>query len=1203
MERLPHEHLSLYELTLLVSDRTFHGPPPDVSDSDTKELEDHLLSCEECRKLLEREQSLFLLSMRRQPKDVFQVGPNCVSEQGWAEIVAGQHSAEETQRQLEHTLNCAHCAALLKRSAEQFADDATDEEKRIIDNLRSADPNWQRALALQLRQLSSSENPNQTEKKTWHKGFLIRLMFGAASATVLLSVAWWFAYGRADRNVNRLLSEAYSTQRTTVLRMYGARYAPVEALRGTGVSEVQPPTTLLEAEILIAKHLRSRPDAPFWLDARGRAELMNDRYGSALAVLERAYRYAPEDPKIRIDLASAYFLRGDELKRSEDYGRAADLLGQVLSKDPRNAVARFNRAIVSERLHLYEQAIADWKQYLELDPSSPWSEEARQHLKDLHAQINRHQENMERALVGPAEFVALVHDHRPGSHQDVDTRADRYFELALREWIPLAFSNPTTSDSVAAHAALDDLAKILAQRHGDFWLTDFLRELQRNPLSRTGLPQLVDAVKHNETSDYDNARQSAVDAASAFRAARMSSGEIMARFEASYADQLKYQISNCLTEARARGDPHSTDRYPWLQAQLALEMAACTDWNDEAAPKFSSEALSLAELHHYPSLALRATTFLATLYEDHGDASSAWRYASDGLAQFWEGDYPSMRGYSLYAGLDYVAEDEKEWSFDVQILEEAATLLGDDPDLEMRAMQRYRLANALVMTGDYSSAEHDFQEAETLFSRSGEGTRKNNLEFETQIGLAKLELLRFHPGRTIRRLEPLKATAEQSPDPNLMFDYFRNLGLAYFAVGDPDQARASLAVAVTLAERSLQTNRDERERLIWCRKSDEVYRALVQINSFGFPKDAFSEWEWFKGASLRGGVSPSVLDPRKTVSVDPASAPALSFLPPADTVIVSYALLPQGLLAWSYSRDGVTQHHLGLSKLDLDRLAHKFADHCSRPDSDANILKAESQELYEKLLAPMELSLRPFTHLVIEPDQILWMIPFEALLDRNGVYLGDRYAISMSPGLDYLSLTPSRQRVSEQSRIVIVADPEISGRAPLDDAEKEAKGIAQQFRYNTLLLKSDADYGRVAEQIEDADIFHFSGHATATPDGVGLVFGNSVMDVSKIRVSKFLHLKLAVLSACDTANGTSAVFDDRDSLARLLVGAGVPDVVASRWMADSRATATLMRVFYAQLVSGKGVSSALREASRKLRGNQEFLHPFYWANFSAFGKS
>ena len=161
------------------------------------------------------------------------------------------------------------------------------------------------------------------------------------------------------------------------------------------------------------------------------------------------------------------------------------------------------------------------------------------------------------------------------------------------------------------------------------------------------------------------------------------------------------------------------------------------------------------------------------------------------------------------------------------------------------------------------------------------------------------------------------------------------------------------------------------------------------------------------------------------------------------------------------------------------------------------------------------------------------MIPFEALLDQENIYLADRYAVSLSPGLDYLAATPPWQGITKDTRILIAGNPKVTGRAPLEDAEQEAKGIARQFRYSKLLLQENVAYAEIAKQVNDAEIFHFSGHAAASPDGVGLVLGDSVLNVARVRVSEFSHVKLAVLSGCSTATGTAVVFDDRDSLARL----------------------------------------------------------------------
>ena len=1202
MARLQDEHLTLHELRVCLSARLSNATALARADTDQLRMEEHILACGQCRELLDQEQLLARISFQPQDSKALVEPVDCPSEQKWRELAAGLHSPTETHVHLEHAMLCAHCAAQIKMAAEEFADEITDEEREVLRTLRSSDADWQDSLARRLQRLYVA-SPKLTT--AWWRRHAINLQVAIGlSALALLAVGFFWAWTQRPSNrVNRLLSRAYSEQRTTDLRMADARYSPVEAFRGSEISHLQRPTSLLEAELLISKELVVKPDDPFWLDARAKADLMDDNYASALSMLKRAHQYAPEDQAIVIDLASAFFLRAEELKRSEDYGRAIDLLGQVLSRNPNNELARFNRAIAAERLLLFEQAAEDWHRYLELDPRSPWSEEARKRLAALQEKIDLHHHHSQGPLLTPSGFVTLVQDNNQHSREVLNSHIERYFEIALREWVPEAFSTAGDSSRTVARQALDCLSQVLISKHQDYWLADFLKQLDARPASKAGLRYLGDFMKFNQIADLENAHKSAINAVRSFRETSNPPGELLSEFHASYADQLAHLVDNCLSEARAQEDPRVAEKYPWLHAQFALESAACTNLSDEGARKLAHQALQLAKQHNYPSIELRATTFLAQLYQYLGDTSSAWKYSTEGLARYWAGDYPAIRGYSLYVGIDLVAEDAKEWFLDAQVLKEASTFIADDPDFELRAMEQHRLANALAMTGDFTGAEESLKNADTLFLRSSDGTRKANLEFEAQIGLAKLDLFRSHPAMAIERLEPLREKVHGLSDQDLAFDYFRDIGLAYFAAGKYVEARSDLHSALEFAEKSLRTNRDERERLIWSQKTDQAYRAIVQLGLSGSPRDAFAQWEWFKGASLRGSRIQDQNHGQKNESFVPASV-SLPFAVPPDTVVLSYAVLPEGTFAWTYSHEGVRQFRLPITALELSSLSRKFSDHCSRPDSALETLLAESRLLYEKLVEPIEPALTSYGHLLIEPDEVLWLIPFDALLNKSSIYLGDRYAISLSPGLNYLAVSPPWQGISKESRILIAGDPQTSGKKSLPDAEEEAKGIARQFRSNELLLKGDANYTRIAEQMKDAEIFHFSGHVAASPNGAGLVLGDStVMDVARVGVSQFPRLKLAVLSACNSANGAGDVFDDRDSLARLLVGAGVTEVVATRWMVNSRAAAALMPEFYAQLLSGKQLSLALRDAKHKLRGNKEFAHPFYWASFSVFGKS
>jgi CHAT domain-containing protein len=1162
-------------------------------------MEGHLLACAECRELLEQAQFFLRMSIKFPNIDGPGLSRDCLSEQDWRSVAIGMWPARETQDHIDHALDCPRCAALLQRAAEEFADEPAEDETRILSRLKSAEANWQAELGRMMSRQSSSAASRQTANastRRWNRP--VALATAMAAALIVSLPLWWFTYSRSGNNVDRLLSRAYTEQRTMEMRLAGADYAPVEAFRGGESSEFHRPTSLLEAEVIIAKQLASNPDEPFWLDAQARADLMNDDYASAIPVLERAHRYAPEDREVGINLASAFFLRAEILKRSEDYGQTVELLGQVLSKDSRNEVALFNRAVALERLHLYGQAAVDWRHYLELDPISPWAAEARKRAAGVEEKIRLQNNQSEKPLLGPVGFQVLLETNPQNAAAELDQRFEQYFAIALSDWISLSYAQGPTEQVEPSRRALQALAKVMLSKHGDHWLADFLGETSHGPAGLRAINALAEAVRTSQTADLDHVHKAAIDAATAFRQSGNRAGELMARFQASYADQLAHQLASCLSETRVRGDPLVVERYPWLRTQFALESSVCTGLTDESARQLASDALEVARTHNYGSLELRATNFLTELYQYLGDTSTAWRYSADGLVRYWAGDYPRMRGYSLYIGLDTVAEERQQWYLDAQILGEASRFIAGDPDFELRAIERHRLANAQAMTGDFQSARASLEEARLLFLRSASGLRKDNFELEAQIGLAKLDLFRSQPAAAVERLEPLAGRVKHLSDEDLVFEYSSVLGLAYFALGSSAPAHECLLNALRLVEDSLRKNSDERDRLTWCRRADRVYRALVALDLARPAEETFGEWEWFKGASLRDA-------PRSRedlLASGHLSSP--SVLLPPNTIVVSYAALPQGILAWTYSGTGTRLYRLTVSAPEIEELAHRFADHCARPDSDLRTLHRESRALYEKLIAPLEPFLSSYQHLVIEPDQGLWFIPFEALQDKQGTYLADRYAISFSPGLDYLTNATPWHGISGQNPILLAADPGMVGKKPLDDAKEEAKGIAHQFRYAQLLLEEDADYRRIAEGVRKAEVFHFSGHAAASPDGVGLMLGDSdVLDAAAIRVSDFSGLRLAVLSACVSANGSTGVFDDRDSLARLLVGAGVPEVVASRWVVNSRATARLMEEFYTQLLSGKDVSLALSNASRKLREQAEFRHPFYWASFSAFGKS
>src|SRR5262249_37638479 len=163
-------------------------------------------------------------------------------------------------------------------------------------------------------------------------------------------------------------------QRVFEFRLPAASYARVESpQQGAERSAFTRPIVLLEAESRIAEHLAKDPEDAQWLRLRARAEMLDQDYDDAVSTLRPAAAAQPRDVALLAELGCAYALRAGGDRREIDYGAAIDTLWRFLRVSPNSPVALFNRAVVYERLFLYDDAMRDWADYLKLDPSGGWA--------------------------------------------------------------------------------------------------------------------------------------------------------------------------------------------------------------------------------------------------------------------------------------------------------------------------------------------------------------------------------------------------------------------------------------------------------------------------------------------------------------------------------------------------------------------------------------------------------------------------------------------------------------------------------------------------------------------------------------------------------------------------------------------------------------------------------------------------------------
>jgi CHAT domain-containing protein len=389
--------------------------------------------------------------------------------------------------------------------------------------------------------------------------------------------------------------------------------------------------------------------------------------------------------------------------------------------------------------------------------------------------------------------------------------------------------------------------------------------------------------------------------------------------------------------------------------------------------------------------------------------------------------------------------------------------------------------------------------------------------------------------------------------------------------------------------RSLQ---QESDKLAWSRGRTELYRDLLKVElKLKTPTEALAAWEWYKGASLR----PSTLAPTNAPSFNPSQV--------GDNALISYALLKGQIVAFVLRNRNVRVHTLPLPS-DLEPTVSHFLNLCSDPSSDIAQLNTTSAHLYRNLVAPLEADIRGATTLTIETDGVLDQVPFNLLQSSDGHYLGDKFEVTFSQGIPYSRPSPGVLSPESTALVVVAAGAVDSGLPVLPGADQEGTEVASLFHNAVLISGHEATRAEVLAQLRDARLLHFAGHAYAGFNRVGLVLGpESLLSSHDIAALGLRNLRLAVLSACDTANGDEGTSADGNSIARTLVAAGVPNVVASRWRVDSTVTRQLMRVFYSNLTSGKTPAESLRAASAAVRSIPAYQHPYYWASFAVFGTS
>jgi CHAT domain-containing protein/tetratricopeptide (TPR) repeat protein len=313
-------------------------------------------------------------------------------------------------------------------------------------------------------------------------------------------------------------------------------------------------------------------------------------------------------------------------------------------------------------------------------------------------------------------------------------------------------------------------------------------------------------------------------------------------------------------------------------------------------------------------------------------------------------------------------------------------------------------------------------------------------------------------------------------------------------------------------------------------------------------------------------------------------------------------------------------------------------------------LKQLSATVLHRLLAKVA-STGECDRLVISPDGALWLLPWHALLLKDGeTFAVEKYVFQyVVSGRDLFSthVPPNVKRKGKSPVSLILADPDY-GKAPanpavefkrLRDTRREAKAAFLALRRadgrRPKLLRGPDATKKAVQNARGVPVLYLATHGFFAPrnggnshplDRCGLPFAGAYRSWAKGvlsgREAAALDLRgtrLVVLSACQTGIGDEEAGEQVRGLRQAFQLAGARAVVSTLWEVPSEYSADLMESFLKQrLARGADLAVNLCQAQRQLIAAQRKLarggadpskkheresppHPFLWAGYTLTG--
>ena len=870
----------------------------------------------------------------------------------------------------------------------------------------------------------------------------------------------------------------------------------------------------------------------------------------------------------------------DPLQRDALLKSALNDFDTALKMDPVSAEARYDKIWSLFESGQHEQALQEIELYLSRDSGSVWAEG----LKALRTRIKATQSSAVEEEVNRAararDRAALVELAQQAPYQIPPAIWSAMRRSLAGDSEPVEIGNPSSED---LHWAAETMEAAYSEATGDHSFRTFIdyydglsppeREFKKS-LDRT----FQSLVKLHQSGEFDPVLSGTKSLKSQYE-------KIKDWWQLANLHHLR---GNCLYEGKA--DFHGAEAEYRQMYQIAgrLNMPdetalalSCLATIYSAQKKFdqsmasSTKVRSLAKKYKVDSWQISAGINLGKQYLNLGHFQQALNeYAAalnlayrllDGLRIIESlqnsGIAMDRLGYAKEAGAYYrLASLQQEMFLNNQILRATPEVIS------LHFSLLFRQGDLALRNGDLAGAEALFQE---VLKSAPHGMRE--LEARSRIGLSEVLLRTKRIPEAEQILEPVMPLTGLSQYPEIGWKADFLQGRLLEETGHSEEALQYYQKSIAILEQMRQQIKPEDMKQSFLVDRYDPFKAGVELlfRSPGNEQELVKFVDEAKSTTLKEHLNP--VD--STVRGKPQEQ---SF------AIVEYFFMRDRLLILATNKGRTQTVARNISSDEVYRQVGKFLESIRKNDSSNFIRTAKL--LYGELIEPIENSAINASSdtLVILPDGPLYLLPFAGLQDRAGRFLIEKTPIVFAPSRSvfYHCLSLHRGSASTRDDLLLV-----DGSAGLPNAQDEVAYISSLYKKNTL-IRSARDIATFAREAEEANIFHFSGHAIIQRGQPALLLQRYpkevYLDCQQIRTWRMPQSKLVNLAGCSTGIGPISDGEAPWGLIPAFLDAGSPAVLASLMEVDDASTSSLSCRFYDQLRKGVGIAKALQTAQLAL---------------------